>query len=81
MSGILSWRRATRTGVGLGFAVAIAIFGAPADLAGQVPGQPQTAIPQAVPVAASNGMVVAPSRAAPAAPGLTLLLVRTGTAR
>jgi gamma-glutamyltranspeptidase / glutathione hydrolase len=58
MSGILSWRRATRTGVGLGFAVAIAIFGAPADLAGQVPGQPQTAIPQAVPVAASNGMVV-----------------------
>jgi gamma-glutamyltranspeptidase/glutathione hydrolase len=44
-------------GVGLGFAVAIAIFVTPADLAGQVLGQPQTAIPQAVP-AASNGMVV-----------------------
>ncbi len=58
MSGILSWRRAIRTGVGLGFAVAIAIFVAPADLAGQVLSQPQTAIPQAVPVAASNGMVV-----------------------
>ena len=45
--------------MGVGVAFAVATFIAPADLAGQVLSQPQTAIPKAVPVAASNGMVVA----------------------